>query len=168
MPIVSSDIRVRLSGGATNTDKNASIGGAKSSTEVANTVNNLFDIVMSAEGTTGSVKYRCVYVHNQHATLTLQIPVVFINADSTGSDSTVSIGVGSSAVGETEPAIANETTAPSGVSFSQPIGEENGLDIGELAPGEHRAVWIRRTISEGASAINNDTVILGVKGDTAA
>ena len=70
MPIVASDIKVRLIGGSSNSDPNASLGGVKSSTEVTdNTLNNLYDQVSGSESASGDTEYRCVYIHNSHASL---------------------------------------------------------------------------------------------------
>ena len=59
MPIVSADIKYRLSGGASNSDQNASLGGVKSSNEASA---SLFDNVSSAEAVSGDTEYRCFYV----------------------------------------------------------------------------------------------------------
>ena len=61
MPIISTDIQYRLSGGSGNTDVNASLGGVKSSTSVGTGLHNLFDVVSSAEASSGDTEYRCVY-----------------------------------------------------------------------------------------------------------
>jgi len=168
MPIISTDIKYRLSGGASNTDPNASIGGIKSSTEVGAGLHNLFDIVGSAETTAGDTEYRCIYVHNAHATLALQNAVIWVQTNTPASDTTVDIGLGTSAVNGTEQTVANESTAPSGVTFSAPATEGAALSIGNIPAGQHKAVWVRRTISAAAAANNLDNVVLRVKGDTAA
>lgn len=169
MPIVSADIDFRLSGGAANSDPNAALGGAKSSTEItAASLHNLFDQVASAESSAGDVEYRCFYVHNAHGTLTLQNAVIWIQTNTPASDTTVDIGLGTSAVNGTEQTVANESTAPSGVTFSAPATEGAALSIGNIPAGQHKAVWVRRTISAAAAANNLDNVVLRVKGDTAA
>ncbi len=63
--------------------------------------------------------------------------------------------------------IASETGAPAGVSFSSPTTKAGGLSVGNLASGQCRAIWIRRT-PLNAGARNNDGMSLGVSGDTAA
>jgi len=169
MPIVSADIDFRLSGGAANSDPNASLGGVKSSTEItAASLHNLFDQVASAESSAGDVEYRCFYVHNAHATLALQNAVIWVQTNTPASDTTVDIGLGASAVNGTEQTVANESTAPSGVTFSAPATEGAALSIGNIPAGQHKAVWVRRTISAAAAANNLDNVVLRVKGDTAA
>lgn len=168
MPIASSDIQYRLSGGASNTDPNASLGGAKSSTQVTdNTDNNLFDDVTGAEHTAGDIEYRAIYVHNAHGSLTLTSAVVWINSDTTGADSDLSIAVGTAAVNGTEQTVANESTAPSGVTWSDAaVSRATGLSLGDLPTGQHKAVWLRRTITAGSTPQAADTCAIQAGGDT--
>ena len=168
MPIISTDIVYRLSGGASNTDVNASLGGAKSSTSVGTGLHNLFDVVGSAEAAAGDTEYRCVYVHNNHGTLTMQSAKIWISSNTPSTDTSVEIALGSSAVNGTETSVANENTAPSGPTFSAPASEGTALSIGDIPAGQHKAVWIKRVVNTGAIAYNNDTATLTVKCDTAA
>ena len=161
MAIVSTDIQYRLSGGSSNSDPAASLGGVKSSTAAS----NYFDDVSSAEASAGDTEYRCVYVHNNHGTLSLIGAKVFIQANTPSSDTDVAIGLGSSAINGTEQTVANESTAPTGVSFSAPTTFAGGLAIGDLAAGAHKAVWVRRTVNAGAAAYA-DSFTLRVQGDT--
>lgn len=168
MPITSTDIKFRLSGGASNTDPNAALGGAKSSTEIGTGLHNLFDLVGSAETTSGDTEYRCFYVHNAHATLSLDNAVVYIQSNTPSGDTSVEIAVGSSAVNGTEQTIANESTAPTGVTFSSAANLGAALALGNIPAGQHRAVWVKRIVNAGAAAYNDDQVTLRVQGDTAA
>lgn len=169
MPIISSDIKFYLSGGAANSDANASLGGAISSTEIVDaTLHNLFDVVGSAETASGDVEYRCMYVKNTHGTLTLQASTAFISSNTPSADTDAAIGLGTAAIGASEQTTATESAAPSGVSFSAPSTQPAGLSIGDLAPGEYKAIWVRRTVSAAASAYSNDGVTIDVGGDTAA
>lgn len=162
MPIVSTDIKFRLSGGASNTDPAAALGGDKSSTDAASTI---FDDVSSAEATAGDIEYRCVYVHNNHGSLTLQGAKVWIQTQTPSADTDVAIGLGSSAVNGTEQTVANEGTAPTSVTFSAPSSFAGGLTIGDIPAGQHKAVWVRRTVNAGAAAAS-DSFALRVQGDT--
>ena len=168
MPIISTDIVYRLSGGASNTDVNASLGGAKSSTNVGTGLHNLFDVVGSAEAATGDTEYRCVYVHNNHGTLTMQSAKIWISSNTPSTDTSVEIALGSSAVNGTETSVANENTAPSGPTFSAPASEGAALSIGDIPAGEHKAVWIKRIVNTGAAAYNSDGATITVSCDTAA
>lgn len=164
MPIASTDIKFRLSGGASNTNPDASLGGVKSTTDAPS---NLLDTVSSAEAASGDVEYRCEYVHNAHATLTLEAAKVWVQANTPSADTTIDIGLGTSAVNATEQTVVDEQTAPSGVTFSAAANEAGAVSLGNIPAGQSRAIWIRRTITAGAVAAN-DTATLRVKGDTAA
>jgi hypothetical protein len=168
MPITSGEIEYRLSGGAANSDVNASLGGAKSSVTVVDNVdNNLFDDVSGAEHTAGDVEYRCIYIHNADAALTLTNAVVWIQSDTSGADSDISIAVGTAAINGTEQTVANETTAPSGVSWSDAaVSRATGLALGDITPTHHKAVWIRRTITAGSTPQAADTCSVQAGGDT--
>ena len=170
MAIVASDLKIRLSGGSSNSDVNASLGGAKSSTEVTdNSTHNLFDQVSGTESNAGDTEYRCVYVHNGHGSLTAQNTHVYISSNTGSADTTIDIaldGVGLN--GTAEGPVANENTAPSGESFSAPTTYAGGLDMGNIPSGQHYALWIRRTVTAGAAAVNDDAVTIKVDCDTAA
>lgn len=169
MPILQADIKFFLSGGAGNTDPNLSLGGAVSTTEIAfATVGNLFDNVSGAESAAGDIEYRCFYVKNDHASLTLQSAVAFISANTPSTDSDVSFSLGTSAVNGTEQTVVDESTAPTGTTWQNLIGESNSQSIGDIPFSQTMAIWLRRTITAGASAYNSDSVIVEVKGDTAA
>ena len=164
MAIQSTDIRFRLSGGASNAVPLASLGGVKSSVDASST---LFDDVSSAEATAGDVEYRCVYVHNAHASLPLVGAVLWVPANTPSGSTTVDVGVGTSAMNGTEQAVANEGAAPSGVTFAAAASQAAGVALGDIPAGQSRAVWLRRTIDAGAGAAN-DTFTIRVTGDTAA
>lgn len=167
MPIVAGDIDFRLSGGAANSDVNASLGGAKSSTELVDaTLHNLFDQVSGDEAQAGDTEYRCIYVHNNHGTLALQNAEVEIQTDTPNADSDIEIALGTSAVNGTEQSVADESTAPTGVTWESAVSTP--LSIGNIPAGEHKAIWIKRVISAAASAYNNDSAVLNVSGETAA
>ena len=152
MAIISTDINYRLSGGASNAVAIASLGGAKSSVAMATA---FFDDVTSAQASAGLTEYRCLYVHNNHGSLTLLGATVWLQANT--ANTRIAIGLGSSAVNATEQTVANEATAPAGVTFATtPVNLATGLVIGDLPPGQGKAVWLRRTVAPGA-ALATDT-----------
>lgn len=169
MPIVTTDIQIRLSGGAANSSVNASLGGAKSSTQVTdNTLNNLFDDVSGAESLAGDTEYRCVYIHNAHASLTMQNVKVYIQSNTSSVDDTWEIGLGSAALNSTEQTIVDEQTAPTSVTFSAPTTYAAGLAPPDIPFGQHKAIWYKRIVSPAAAANNNDTITINIDCDTAA
>lgn len=163
MAIASTDIQYRLSGGAGNTSPAASLGGAKSTTAAGA---NIFDDVASAEAVAGDTEYRCIYVHNAHGSLTLVGATLWIPSNTPSATTTVDVGVGTSAVNGTETAVADENTAPSGVTFVAAASQGAGVALGDIPAGQSRAVWLRRTISAGTAA-TSDSFTIRVTGDTA-
>lgn len=169
MPIVASDLKIRLSGGSSNSDPNAALGGAKSSTEVTdNSTHNLFDQVSGTESNAGDTEYRCVYVHNGHGSLTAQNTHVYISSNTGSADTTIDIALAGEGLNATAETIADENTAPAGETFSAPTTYAGGLDMGNIPSGQHYALWIRRTVTAGAAAVNDDAVTIKVDCDTAA
>jgi len=162
VPIIASDIQYRLSGGASNSDPLLSIGGIKSSTASGA---GIFDDVSSAEALAGDTEYRCIYIHNAHATLTYTAARIWVQTNTPSADTTVALALGNAAVNATETAVANENTAPSGPTFSAPTDYAGGIAIGDIPAGQHRAVWERRTVTAGA-AVYADSFTLRVQGDT--
>lgn len=168
-PIAGTDIDFHLSGGAGNSDPNASLGGAISTTQiVAASLHNLFDIVSGDEASAGDVEYRCFYIKNAHGTLAMQNTEIWVQTETPSGDSDEEIGLGTSAINGTEQTVANEATAPSGVTFAQANGEGASLSIGNIPAGQHKAIWIKRTITASAAAVNSDASVLRVKCETAA
>lgn len=181
MPIVPADLEYRLSvttGPGDSTaqgDPNASFGEFMSTTVVGTSENDLFDDVSGAENAASDVEYRCVFLTNTHATLTLQSAAVWLSAETAGGTD-VAIALDSTGVvaGDAVAAQALEiddegdsTDVLSGLSFSSPTTFETGLSIGDIAPGETIAVWWRRTANDTA-AVNDDGATLSIQGDTAA
>jgi hypothetical protein len=180
MPIVSSDIKLRLSttaGAAGNStaqaNVNNSLGKYISTTDITdNTLNNLFDDVTGDENAASESEYRCIFVYNSHGSLVLQGAKAWISAEVAGG-AVIAIGLdpaGVVAVGSASAqaaTIANEDTAPVGVTFSAPTTKAGGLSIGNIANGQCQAIWVRRTTANTA-ALNNDGATIRVEGDTAA
>jgi hypothetical protein len=176
MAIVPSDIVYRYSVAAAAGDTTASSAAASLGDQVATngpttaTLNNLFDDVSGAEAAAGRVEYRCLFALNNHATLTLQSANAYITSQTSGGG-LIEMGLDPAAVsaktsGSTQAAtIANETSAPAGVTFTSPTSG-SPLVIGDMAPGQVKGIWLRRTVTAGAGALNPDGVIIGVTGDT--
>jgi hypothetical protein len=170
LAIVAADIQWRLSGGAGNADPNASLGGVMSATAIVDATNdNLFDDVSGAESQAGDTEYRGFYVRNNHGTLTLQGAVIYISSLTSSADTEFDIGVAVEAMNVDMATIANESTAPSSVTFSRPTTFAAGLQLNGatgLTAGSRRGGWIKRTVNASAAAAA-DAGTLKVEGDTA-
>lgn len=171
MPITTAEIEYRLSGGAANTSPAASLGGAMSTAGggliTSGQANNLFDDVSGAESSAGDIEYRCIYVRNTHGTLTWQSVFCWIDSLTTSADTEFDIGLDPAGVNGTATTVADENTAPAGVTFTRPTTKAGGLSIGNIPAGQFQAIWIRRTVNSGAAAAS-DSGSIRCEGDTAA
>ena len=171
MPIAAADIQFRLSGGAGNSNVNASLGGVISSTGITDaSANNLFDDVSGAESLAGDIEYRGIYIRNNDGTRTLVDARVYISALTSSADTELDIALADEAVNSTMETIADESTAPVGPVFSRPTTYSGGLQLNSttgLAPSANKGVWVRRTVSAAAAAAA-DSGTLKVEGDSAA
>lgn len=174
MAITSADIKYRLSVSAAAGDTTAgtpatSLGDQVSTTEItAASIGNIFDDVSGAEATAGDIEYRCIFVLNNHATLTLQSATVAVTSQTAGGGSVDialdNIAVSAKGSGSAQAAtVANESTSPGSNAGSFGAGP---LTIGDIGPGQVKGIWMRRTVNAGASAVNPDGVIITVTGDT--
>lgn len=170
MPIVSADITYHLSGGAANTDPNASLGGARSTAGggviTTGVANNLWDNVAGDEHAAGAdVEYRGIYVRNAHATLSLQNPKLWIDSLTSSADTEFDLALGGEGLNGILETIANESTAPVGETFTRPVTKAGGLAPVTIPATQHYGFWIRRTVNQNAAAAN-DTGSIRVEGDT--
>lgn len=173
MAITASDIKFYLSGGASNTDPDAALGGAISTTEVTdNSLHNLFDKTLGTESTAGDIEYRCIYIKNTHASLELELAKVWISTNTSSPSNIISIALAGEGQDVSAETIANENTAPSGETFTQPSSYSGGLSLDDggtgLPAGSYHAIWVKRDVSAGQVAVDNVTFVLSVQGDTAA
>lgn len=172
MPIVTGDIVFRLSGGASNTDPSAALGGAKSTVAggIINktALNNIFDDTSGDEGAAGDVEYRCIYIENAHGTLTWGAIKAWIETQSASPSSAFALGLDPAGVGGTATTVADEDTAPAGVTFSSPADKASGITVPDLAAGADIPLWLRKTITAGAAAANSDGPGYRIQGDTGA
>lgn len=136
-------------------------------------LNDLFDDISGAENAASTVDYRCIFVHNSNTANALQNAVVWISGEVTGgasialaSDNIAASALGSASAQAAQ--IANETTAPTGVSaFSSPTTAVTGVALGSIPATQVKAFWVRRTATNSA-ALSNDGVTITVTGDTGA
>ena len=167
MAIITGDFATRLSGGASNAVGDASLGGIKSANAASTALDALFDLTTATQAGAGTVEYRCVYLHNSNGADTMTNAVVFMSANTPLAGTTIDIGVGTAAINATEQTIANETTAPTGVTFSAPSTAATGIALGNIPFGQHRSIWARRTVTAGATNSANDTYTIGYQCETA-
>lgn len=179
MPILSTDLLYKLSsttatqGNQATSTPAASLGKyISTSTIVDNTLNNLWNDITGDQNASSQVDYRCVFIHNNNASITLVNPMLWI-VSTTASAAQLALAVDTTAASVIGSAtaqaisIATSTTAPAGLTFSSPASKAAGIPLSNLPAGQCRAIWLRRTATNSA-AVNNDTFQIRIEGDTTA
>ncbi len=112
-------------------------------------VNNLWDDVSGIEQAQGSTEYRCIYLENTHGTKDMfQVSVFFDDTLKVAFGEGYAIGLDPAGINGVATTIVDEVTAPGGVTFDAgALSEGLAILIGNLAPGDFQAVWIRRTVT---------------------
>lgn len=171
MPVDASDIVLKYSvaaaaGNTTAGTAATSLGDQVSTTVIPQTGANVwFDDVPASEASAGDVEYRCAFIHNTDATDSSLVTKVILQADVAGG-AAIAIGLdptAASAVGAATAqavTVANEDTAPAGVTFGTA-----DLAVGTLAAGQVKAFWVRRTITAGQAAVTGDGFTVRIAGE---
>lgn len=152
-------------------DPNDSLGGFISTTAIIDaSLHNLFDVITGDENANEAVDYRCFFIRNASTTNDWLGVTVWIS-DEVAGGAIAAIGLDPAGATAEDSAvaqaatIADEDSAPSGVSFSAPTSKGAGLVIGDIGPEEVAAVWVRRTATDSA-AQDLDGVTIRAEGDT--
>lgn len=145
----------RLTGGASNSDPNASLGGVRSSQSLSATaLNNLFDDVAPAEASAGDTEYRALDLYN-YGDATASLITFWWSTETSSSATTVHNAIEASPINSTT-SIANESTQPAGTSF---LGYNSGskLTLPDIPAGSGCRVWFKRIVTAGALNTTNDS-----------
>lgn len=180
MAITATDIHFRGSTTAGSAGNSTAFGGAGTSLGkyITNadytdaSANNLFDNITGDQNAASQVDYQAMFVYNGHGSLTWESPVAWISSEvaggasvSIGADTTAASAVGSASAQAVT--IASKTTAPAGASFSVPTTKGSGVALGNIAAGNVKALWVRRTAAN-TTAVDADGATIRVEGDSAA
>ena len=120
---------------------------------IANATDAVFQTVTPSMSLLGSTQYRCIYVRNGNSTLSAGALFLYLYTQTTGNDD-IFIGLDPAGIGNgtttgVATTIPNQTTAPSGVTFSAPLTIATGLDVGTLGVGQSFAFWEKRVVPPG-------------------
>ena len=105
-------------------------------------MHNLFDAVSSANSQVGDINYRHIYLKNKTASA-LSLKVI-INTQLNGLDY-IEIGFESTSSGSVDSLLADESSAPTGVTFNAPSVANDGIML-SLAAFGYVGVFIKRTV----------------------
>ena len=152
-----------LSGGAANTDPNASLGGDKSTTLVDNAAEpNLFEDIGTAEADAGSEKFRLVYI--EATTKNYTDMGVWISTPTPSADTEISLALAEEGLNAPAAAIADEDTMPPNVVFTRPTQDYAMIALPDMVIGDYIGLWIQRSAKAGSAGYQNDYVRLDVEG----
>lgn len=172
--IASSDVLFKLSAPNANSGNSlagypgTSWGGWLSTTLLQSVaLDNLFNDITGPANAAGQVDYACLFIQNNTATNNSMMNVIawIPQSSLTGSGSSIAAAVdptGVTAVNSNSQQaliINSSIIAPAGVSTwvsptnSTPVSPSytNGLQLGNIAPGQCIALWLRRTALDSAS-----------------
>lgn len=133
-------------------------------------LNDLYDDITGPENAASTVDYRGLAILNNNGANTLQSAAAYISAETAGGAS-IALGADTTAASAKGSAsaqlvtIANETTAPSGATFTSPTTYAAGVSLGNIAVANVKGLWVRRTAANTA-ALSSDGFTLAVQGDT--
>ncbi len=153
------------------------LGGAITATEsVSNQSGNVWDAFSGAETAAGGTFYACLYIKNESPeSLTMQSVIAHIASETDHNGVNVSIGAGTAAVNATEQTIADETTAPAGVTFvdtdtttSGAVTDDGDVALPNIPANQHKAIWLRMVIDAGTTAVTGYQANVEIDFDTAA
>lgn len=150
---MAASLQLRLTGGASNSDPNASLGGVMSSNQVSATaLNNLFDNVSPAEASAGDTEYRAFDIYNNGDATATSITLWF-DTQTPSTSTVVACGVDATAT----QTLAGEGSAPSSptVTFTEPTSG-SPLSLTDIAASAARRIFVRRTVTAGAGNLAND------------
>lgn len=156
---------MRLTGGASNVDPNASIGGEMSSNAVSATaLNNLFDNVDPDEAIAGDTEYRAFDLYNSGDAAATSVEI-YVYSQTTSVDTSIQIGHDATndphVSGATLETIATEGTAPESpvVTFNlHPTGTK--LALPDIPASQACRIWVKRIVSAGAANTSSDSSTL--------
>lgn len=142
-----------LTGGAANANPDLSLGGTTSSVNVSGTaLNNLFDNVLPTDiELSAHVTYRAIAIKNTGDATAKHVDFFF--TDTTNAESILACWYDSTGT----QSIANDETEPVGASgnWTTPLTGSK-LSFSDLAAGAEYRLWIRRTVDQDATNLNDD------------
>ena len=171
MPINAGNLKWYYSGGSSNSNPLLSIGGAKSSATLSGTaLYNLFDRVIGDEALSGVTRYRLLYFQNADTDSDgLMSPVVFYFTALPANGDTITAGLATEGKSSVASAVANENTAPAGVTFTGPVSKSGSTIILPSPPymeGAYHGIWFKRVVPPAQAASAGVTFSWCVVGDT--
>ena len=128
----------------------ASMPGASvdSTVDITPATNRTFDNISPLQSLSGYTDHRCFYIKNTAATGTAIDIKLWIKKQPDGAD-TLSLALDPAGLNGIALTIADEEDSGgvlAALPWAAPITQATALTIGNLVPGEYRALWVKRTV----------------------
>lgn len=173
MVLDKSELVLYLSGGSSNSNVNASLGGGISLTPVSAAfsndpnLQNLFPNTTKEQSLAGATRNRCLYLKNNSATDTAHEINVWKYSETPSNDTIKLYIKPGQTPSTTEPIIATENLDPyvdvewhDWVSYTQVAAIVSPSQIPDLAPGQYIGIWIQNFIPLLTPTYSNNFVTL--------
>lgn len=158
---MSATLQLRLTGGAANSDPDASLGGIMSSSQVSGTaLNNIFDDVEPGEAETGETEYRMLDIYNAGDETATGVEA-YIDPQTSSDDTSLEIGEDDTnnphaAAADLE-TLANEEAAPESPAITFGThGSGAKLALPDIPAGQACRIALKRIVSAAADNTSND------------
>jgi hypothetical protein len=144
-----------LTGGASNADPDASLGGVHSSEIISGTaLNNLFDDVSVSEASAGDTEYRALDLYNSGDESATGV-VIYMSTETSSSDTSLDFGISDTDEIDDTTSVADESTPPSAHTFGHYLTGSR-LSLAEIPAGSYARVWFKRIVDASAVNTSND------------
>jgi hypothetical protein len=141
---------------ASQTDPALSLGGYKSSSEIANfAFNSLFPDVSGTDTLSGSTDYRAFFVKNENYER-WRNPKAYFHEVDTNSYENLWFGLEDTTSGAIQ-TIPNDSTSPTGIAWYDPVSLASGISFNDVSSQGYFGVWIKKEIiaSSGTGTKNH-------------
>ncbi|MBI5178813.1 MAG: hypothetical protein HZA04_06095 [Nitrospinae bacterium] len=125
---------------------------------------NLFNSVGSGQAQTGITQYRALIVRNDGA-YTMYGAIAWLAANTPFADDEIQIGIEPLNAGAVQ-TIANDATAPTGVTYTLAANEAAALSLGNLSAGGGYGIWVKRAVNPTQQRFANNNFTIAIKADT--
>lgn len=145
----------KYTGGAANSNPALSLGGTTSSVSVSGTaMNNIFANVSAEDAAAGEVFYKAIDLLNSGDAEATSI-TMWMSTETPSPSTQIDFGINDSTPINDTTSVVDAETAPAGTTFAH-YNSGSKLSLPNIAAGSYARVWLRLTVTAGATNTSND------------
>ena len=168
MPVSISQLKFYKSTPSTGSGQNR--GGAISAVEIDKNINpaspiwnQIFRDFTNTERNNGSTQYKCIFLKNTHATLTVTNGQIWFSAVTPNPSTYTRMGLETNAISTPAHTIANETTAPSGIDLdTRHNAPGESITLPSIPAGGYVGIWFMIELRPNAAYYAKDWFEVGI------